>query len=137
MAPRVQTRLRLNNAAIQRMLKSTNGIVGRAIYKMGLEFVREAKRRAPRKTGALRNSIQIVTWPGPRTSLEAGATVSYAINVERGVKGGTEITPKSAKVLRFPSKSGTIVYAPRVTQGAIKPNPFLWDSLVAVVRRYR
>ena len=135
--PRVETQLRLNNGAIRRMLKSSNGIVGRAIYKMGLEFVREAKSRAPVKTGALKSSIGIITWPGPRTSLEAGANISYAINIEKGVKGGTEILPKNGKVLRFPNKAGVIVYAPKVTQGAIKANPFLWDSLVAVVRRYR
>jgi hypothetical protein len=134
---RLDVQLRLNTGAINRMLYSSGGIVGRAIYRMGLEWVKEAKSRAPVKTGALKASIGILVWPGPRNSLEAGANINYAINVEKGVKGGTEILPKNGKVLRFPNKAGVIVYAPKVTQGAVKANPFLWDSLVAVVRRYR
>ena len=129
--------LDLDHSAIQRMLKSPTGEVGRFIFRLGAEYVQEARRRAPvarQGGGALKRSIGIMMFPGPGLMLEAGANIEYAMSVHDG-QPSREITPKRAKVLKFPSKTGQFIYRPRSHPGPTKPNPFLWDALVDTVNR--
>jgi len=98
------------------------------------EVAAVARQMAPRKTGALRDSIV------PRVTQQAGgligevvAGVPYAIYVHNGTSAH-EITAVNASVLSFPS-GGMQVFTPRVDHPGTKANPFLLDALVAVTRR--
>jgi hypothetical protein len=115
------------------MLRSRNGEVGRLIERIGKEFVREAKNRAPVKSGALKSSIKIVSI-GPNLMLEAGPTVEYSLAVSLG-QPARQIVPVRRKALRFPDKAGTIVFAAKTDWPGTKPNPYLWESLQAAVAR--
>jgi hypothetical protein len=124
----------IDRAAVHNMLHSPSGDLGRMIRRIGNDFVKEAKSRAPVKTGALKNSIQIVKF-GPNLVLEAGPTVDYAAVVSTG-QPARPIYPKRRQVLRFPDKAGVIIYRPRAENWhGTKPNPYLLDALKAVVAR--
>ena len=115
------------------MLHSRNGDVGRLIQRIGNDFVREAKERAPVKSGALKSSIKIISI-GPTLMLEAGPTVDYGLAVSLG-QPARPIRPKN-KVLRFPDKAGAIIFRPNSDNWpGTKPNPYLWESLKAAVAR--
>jgi len=127
----------LNNGAIQRMLKSRQGPVGRFIRRVGIEWVDTARKRAPVRTGALRDSIKVIEWNKGLLVLEAGATVDYSLAVHQGRTGIRTVTPSKSSVLKFPDKAGVFIYRPQARQGPVRPNPFLWDSLVSVIAKYR
>lgn len=125
--------LKIDQAALNFMLKSPHGLVGEYIYRMGLLTTGKARQRAPVRTGALKSSIRMTRGAdGIPTAVEITANIEYALAVHQGSRPHV-ISARDALVLRFPSKSGTIIYAPRVNHPGNKPNPFLWDALLDVV----
>ena len=127
----VSVRVTLNPIAMNFLLNSATGPVGRFILSIAQKTIVVAKATAPVKTGRLRTSIGLVGFkPTPR-GVEAliAVNVSYAQAVNYGVKGGRTIFPKNGRVLRFPSGGG-VVYRPQVTQGYNAPNPFFWHALI-------
>lgn len=77
-------------------------------------------------TSALRNSI-FARYEGLKG--EVGTPYPYGLWLEHGVPGGVAITPKNAKALSWVDASGTRHFAARVTQGEIKPRPWLRPAL--------
>jgi hypothetical protein len=128
--------VRVNDAAIQKMLRSPRGQVARGILKIGKKVERKAKRLVPVDHGVLRNSIntELIIRKGPVARI--GTKVKYALYVHEGTgiygPKGVPITPKKGKVLVFTSrKSGDLVFA-RSVKG-MKGTPYLRNALIAVV----
>jgi len=127
----------LDASAISEMLNSPRGMVGQFIMDLARKTEDEARARAPVKSGRLRRSIMIEQGvPGAINGADVIANTDYAYVVHEGRAGSLTITPKSGKVLRFPSKTGGgMVFAPSVTLGPQEAQPFLWNALRAVVAR--
>jgi hypothetical protein len=118
------------------------GHVDAGLLKMlGLQTVREAKQRVPRKTGNLGRSIAVIaTTP---TSVKVGARANYGGYVELGTKAH-DITPNAARALRFatpggarltgsPKKGASVVFAMRVHHPGTKPHPYLVPGAKAAI----
>lgn len=88
-----------------------------------------ARREAPARTGALRNSIQgePVTLVGDKIRSGVRAQAEYGIFVHEGTKPHP-IVARRAKALRF-EMNGMIVYAKSVYHPGTKPNPFFRRAL--------
>lgn len=128
--------IRVNEAAIQKMLKNPKGQVAKGILKIGKRVERKAKRLTPVDHGVLRNSIstELIIRRGPVARI--GTKVKYALYVHEGtgVYGprGVPITPKKGKVLVFTSrKTKQLVFAKSVK--GMKGTPYLRNALIAVV----
>lgn len=133
------TRIVLNNAELNRLLKSRSGGVGKAIFTKGKKVESEAKRRCPVDSGRLRSSISTeisLTNKGPVARV--GTNVKYAVFVHEGTgvfgPRRTIITPKRSRFLVFRPK-GAIkkVFAKRVR--GMRGTPFLEEALNSVMRR--
>jgi hypothetical protein len=133
---------RLNQAELERLLRSPNGAVARDLLRRGLRVETQAKINlggvdGPKRvdTGRLRASVatQLITlhgWPAVRV----GTNVSYAIYVHEGTgiygPRGAPIRPVNARVLRFVPRGQTQpVYAHQVR--GMQPNHFLTNALRA------
>lgn len=112
-------------------LFSPAGEVGRYMERLGEETAAAARVLAPVESGALRASIR--SDMDPDLTVEVSANTDYAIYVHEGTAPHT-ITPRSARVLRFPTKGGKIVYTTKVNHPGTQPQPFLMDALRATVR---
>jgi hypothetical protein len=130
MKGQTQVTLTIDYAAINRIGYSPGEMVDVHIFSLAQSIAAVAKGLAPRKTGKLADSIKTERI-GPST-WTVKADTEYALPVERGAKPHV-ITPKSAGVLRFPSKSGTIVYTQRVNHPGNAPNPFMEQAMIAVL----
>lgn len=128
--------IRVNEAALKKMLTNPKGQVARGILKLGKKVERKAKRLVPVDHGILRNSIttELVIRKGPVARI--GTNVKYALFVHEGTgiygPRGVPITPKKSKVLVFTSaKTKKLVFA-RSVKG-MKGTPYLRNALIAVV----
>jgi len=120
-----------NPAGIKHLLASPGGAVGRWLQILVREVEAVAKSNAPFVTGELRNSIVSSVIPaGVGLVGSVTATASYAIYVHQGTRPH-EI--HGNPILRFPARSGMIVFTPKVDHPGTKANPFLTDALVLVV----
>lgn len=122
----------LNEAGIRNLLEGMSGPVQRKLASVATDIAKVARSEAPVKTGKLRNSI--VVRPGATTSRLGWSVVAdtdYALAVEKGSRPHT-IVPRRAAVLRFPSKSGGVVYAHSVNHPGTQPNPFMERALRSV-----
>ena len=81
---------RLNQKAVDRLLRSESGPVGQELGKRAAKVQACAKRKAPVDTGRLRNSIDWELRASLRTDLIArvGTNVHYAAHQEYGTRRG-------------------------------------------------
>lgn len=118
-------RLVLDPAAIEKMLKSPAGLVGRDLIKKAIRVQSGAKRRCPVDTGRLRQSIRYrIGQDGKGLYAEVGSDLEYAAAVHNG---HGDITPVNGRFLHFFAKDGTEVFTLHVR--ATKGVPFLKDAL--------
>jgi hypothetical protein len=122
-----------NPAGLVRLLQGPGGATARWVARKTAEVATTATTLAPVKTGNLRSSIQPRVEFGPLRG-EVEATAPYSLYVHEGTSPHP-ITPVNARVLRFPTKAGTIVYAQSVNHPGTRPQPFLSDALAKVVVR--
>lgn len=113
-----------------RAILAPSGDAGRYLRSLGEAVATAAAVQAPVDSGRLRASI--------RTEQDASkvrviADTPYAAAVHEGAKPHV-ITPKQARMLRFPTKAGEVVFAPKVNHPGNAPNPFLLRALEMVVR---
>lgn len=101
------------------------------ISSAGNQVQQLAVAYAPRRTGALANSINLLIQNGGMTATVT-ADKPYATYDEygtgpRGEFGGPPIVilPKKGKYLRFTTKDGKVVYAKRVVSRGMAPRPFM------------
>lgn len=124
----------LDPIALNFLLRSPSGPVGRLILSIAEKTVVVAKANAPVKTGRLQSSIALVSFKPTVQGMEAqiAVNVNYAQAVTFGLRGGRTIRAKNARVLKFPGDGG-MVYRRQVTQRRTSPNPFFWRSLIQVL----
>ena len=80
--------IKFHSGAIDSLLTSPTGAVGRHIFKIGVNVQSTAKSLCPVDTGRLRSSIQ-TTSPrstGTGLSVRIGSNVNYARYVELGTR---------------------------------------------------
>lgn len=128
----------LDTASLQHMLHSRDGAVARTMLQRALLIEADAKRRVKADHGRLRQSIthEFVMLEGV-PAVRIGTNIEYALDVHNGTglhgPQHHRVVPVQARVMRFTSKSGDIVFA-RSTQGQ-EPNPYLKNALEAVMGR--
>lgn len=101
--------MKLNETAIQRSLRGSNGAEARGVLRRGLRVEAGAKRRTPVDTGRLRSSVhtELRTISG-HVIARVGTDVSYA----RAVHGGTGIYGPRHTPIR-PVHSDVLIWRPR------------------------
>lgn len=123
-----------NPAGLTQLLHSPTGDVARWVFATAQAVASLAKANAPKVTGALANSITVTpTMVGGTPVAYVDANAPYAGFVHEGT-GPHPIDPVNARVLRFPSKSGVIVFTPHVEHPGTRAQPFLTDALSTVIR---
>lgn len=145
------SRVVIDYAALQALLRGPNGPVVRLVNTQSKQVANAARRIAPSKSGRMRSTIgSNVTVEGTKVIGRIGSPLEYALyrHEGTGIYGpkGTPIVPVSAKLLRFPSSgtfgplahgqvkasgAGVIVYA-RSVRG-VPRMPFLVYALEATV----
>lgn len=115
-------------------LTAHGGLVDAYIMKLAKSTERIAQSTAPVAEGTLRDSIRSERYATMRSAWIVVADTPYAAAVSLGTKPH-EIVPNKAKVLRFPTKGGTVVYTTRVNHPGTQPNPYLTNALRLAVRR--
>jgi len=109
---------------IKRFGSQLNRSMVRALKEIGTKIESDAKRKCPRKTSRLRNSIASKVDERALV-VQTGTDVEYAVFVEFGTgiyAGRGPITPKSGQFMVF-SADGEMVFATRVS--GQRPQPFL------------
>lgn len=120
-------------AGLAQLLNSPTGQIGVFTLKLGNEVAAVGRALAPRVTGELARSIRVYPIQlGVNPSAYVEANAPYALFVHEGT-GPHPIDPVNARVLRFPAKSGFIVFTPHVDHPGTAAQPFLRDALVAVI----
>lgn len=100
----------------------TSEVTDALVEAMGV-LQRGARQRAPKRSGALADSIGLYVDGPTRVSVSTG--LIYATAQEFGAR----IAPKSARVLRFAVGTGRLVFTRRPVR--IDPQPFFqptWDA---------
>lgn len=118
----------IRKPALEFLLDSPSGSVGRHLAKKGAMISIAAKAQVGVRTGALRASIHMRHLRDSRGQyIRVGSPLNYALAHHEGTKPH-KITPKRAQVLRF-TRGSTVVYAHSVMHPGTKPNKFLTDNL--------
>lgn len=130
----------LDYAAIDRILNSPNGEVGRDLERRANRLRDAAKMQVGVRTGRLRRSIRV--YGHRRTALgqkiQIGSSVPYALLHHNGSRPHI-ITPSNQRFLKFKPKGGAksgwniladgSVLARKVRHPGTKPNRYLSDSV--------
>lgn len=124
----LDTQVILYPQAMNHLLRSKTGPVGRDLHKRGMKVLVAAKAQVGVKTGKLKASINIDHGIDIRGQyVKIGSNARYALAHHEGTRPHV-ITPNRAQVLRFSSR-GRIVYARAVMHPGTKPNKYLTDNL--------
>jgi hypothetical protein len=121
-----------NKAAMDEMLKSPSGMVGRYIAERARRIVVAAKMQAGVKTGRLKNSIHMRHMRGGVAGqyIMVGSNLHYALLHHEGTKPHI-IVPNRSTVLRF-SSGGRVIYTRAVRHPGTRPNRYLTDNLYLI-----
>lgn len=120
-----------NRGALDHLLNSPEGDVGRYLAERGTRILIAAKNQVGVKTGRLKASINMRQYRSVGgQSLKIGSPLSYALIHHEGTKPHI-ITPDRAEFLRFSSR-GRVVYTRIVRHPGTKPNKYLADNLYLI-----
>jgi len=121
-----------NKPAMDEMLKSPSGMVGRYLAERARRIVIAAKMQAGIKTGRLKNSIHMRHMRGGPAGqyLMVGSNLHYALLHHEGTKPHL-IVPNRSTVLRF-SSGGRVIYTHAVRHPGTRPNRYLTDNLYLI-----
>jgi hypothetical protein len=126
-------RLVFREPAMDKLLLSPSGDVGKYLAKKGRLIEAGAKRQVGVQTGALRASIHMRHFSDPRGQyVKIGSSLNYARMHHEGTKPHL-IRPNTAHMLRFYSK-GQIVFAHMVRHPGTPANRYLTDNMRRVIR---
>jgi hypothetical protein len=119
--------------AMDEMLKSPTGMVGRHLAERARRIVIAAKMQAGVKTGKLKASIHMRHLRGGAAGqyVMVGSNLHYALLHHEGTKPHI-IVPNRASVLRF-SSGGRVIYTHAVRHPGTRPNRYLTDNLYLVL----
>lgn len=124
-------RLTIYDAALNKMLKSPDGDVGKYLRKKGKLIEAAAKRQVGVRTGALRSSIHMRHGRDVRGQyVMVGSKLPYAKMHHEGTQPHM-IFPNKASLLKF-TKRGQVIYAHAVAHPGTKANKYLTDNLKLV-----
>ena len=116
------------DAALDKELRSSSGIVWKYMEKRGKLALEAAKKQVGVKTGALRMSIHMKHLANSTGQyVWIGSNKNYAYIHHQGSKPHL-ITPSRATTLRFTS-GGRVVYARSVLHPGTKPNRYLSSQM--------
>ena len=126
-----QVDFRLDQAALNRMIRSPNGEVGTHLRKLGTRTAARSRELAPRKTGNLRKNISMKQ--GPLGSVEVTAETPYAYVVH---EGSAPHVIQGKPTLKFPSKrrGGQVIVVKKVNHPGHRAQPFLMRALREIIR---
>lgn len=114
--------------ALDKMLNSPRGMVGRYLRGKGLAIKAAAKGQVGFKTGALRASIHMRHSRDARGQyIKIGSPLPYARVHHEGSKPHL-IKPNKRRALRY-FKDGFMVFAHQVRHPGTRPNRYLTDNL--------
>jgi hypothetical protein len=120
----------VHTGAINAILHSPGGEVGRDIQRRGRLVVQRARSLVPVKTGALRNSISMQTGSvGGEVSVSISASARHAMWVHEGTAPHS-IHGNPLLVFYWP-RVGRTVFFRHVNHPGTKAVPFLRDALDA------
>lgn len=113
----------------------TRKVVKRTFALSRLELKRNIQRNVPVDNGKLQGGWFISPYPGLGGSVHSNAHYTSYVNDGTGIYGplGKPIRPKTAKALKFTTKSGKTVFAKSVR--GIKPRRFVEKSITQTERR--
>lgn len=118
----------LNKAALDQMLNSPTGEVGKHMASRGRLIVIAAKRQVGVDTGALRTSIHMIhRRVGLGQELWIGSDNEIAYLHHQGSRPH-RMTARSHNAMRF-SAGGRMVYTHNVMHPGTRPNRYLSDNL--------
>lgn len=117
-----------NAPAVEHLLHSPVGEVGRDLSKRGNRVLAAARVQVGVDTGHLKQSLAVTHGRNIRGQfVMVGSKLSYAYMHHEGTKPHI-ITPKRAQVMVFANK-GQIIYTTKVNHPGTKPNRYLRDNL--------
>lgn len=118
-------------------------VTERIMHMLAEGIAEEARKRAPRDTGELANSIEVRYG---RSSAQVVATAPHAFFLEFGTWSKSVLNPRSGTytirpkkpggVLRFTGSDGDTVFAKKVEHPGIAPRPFLGPAHDEVLSKY-
>jgi hypothetical protein len=118
-------------AAMDTLLNSPAGTVGRHMAAVGYKIMIAAKQQVGVDTGRLKNSIHMRHFrSGIGQLIEVGSPLKYALLHHEGTRPHL-ITPNRAQVLRFTSGS-RVIYTHQVRHPGTRPNRYLTDNLYLI-----
>lgn len=121
--------VKINNAALQKLLSSEQGPVMRDIAIRATRVQGGAQHQVGVDTAKLKTSIVkrfVTDSKGP--GIWIGSEQPHALLHHEGTRPHV-IVPRKGSVLVFVSKQGQTVFARRVNHPGTKPNRYLVDSL--------
>lgn len=125
--------LQLDHRALDRMLNSTTGEVGRHLHRIGLQILTGARRLVGVDTGRLRASLYMRHERTIRGQyVQVGSNLSYAYMHHEGTRPHV-ITPNTGRVVRF-NVGGRVVYARKVNHPGYRGRKYLTIPLRRAVR---
>lgn len=122
---------KLDRAALDRMLEGSGGLVDDHLRGLARDTTRVAKSLAPVATGKLREAIRYYRSGDGYIVI---ADTDYSLFVHEDTRAHVIRRKPPGKVLRFPGRGGTIVYAPKTNHPGTAGQPFLTDALRSVIR---
>jgi hypothetical protein len=124
----VTTTVHIDHAAIQRLLTSPDGIVGRDILRRTLRVHRRARELAPVRRGTLRRSIFYRLESDSRGVVGyVGSALPYALVVHQGSRPHM-IYPRARRALYWPRAAHPVL---RVRHPGTRGRPYLVEALIA------
>jgi hypothetical protein len=118
-------------AAMDTLLNSPAGTVGRHMAAVGYKIMIAAKQQVGVDTGRLKNSIHMRHFrSGIGQMIEVGSPLKYALLHHEGTRPHL-ITPNRAQVLRFTAGS-RVIYTHAVKHPGTRPNRYLTDNLYLI-----
>lgn len=131
MANLITTRVVWHRRALDNLLKSPTGPVGRLLHKKGLAVLTAARGQVGVKTGKLKASLHMEHKRNAKGQyVRVGSPLKYAYAHHEGTKPHV-ITPDRKEYLRFSSK-GRVVYSRVIMHPGTKPNRYLTDNLYLI-----
>ena len=126
--------LQLDDVALNKLLNSPSGEVGKHMRRIGLEIVAGAKAMVGVRTGRLRQNISMRQGLQGRVQyVEVRADTTYAYMHHEGTRPH-EIRGNVGRLMRF-NVGGQMIYARRVDHPGTRPNPYLTVPMRRAVRR--
>lgn len=126
--------LRLDNTALDVMLNSTTGEVGRHMKWIGVQVLTGARAMVGVRTGRLKASLYMRHERTTRGQyVQVGSNVRHALVHHEGARPRV-ITPDSGRILRF-NQGGRVIYARKVNHPGFRGRKYLTVPLRRAVRR--